>query len=686
MSQAHFHSDQTLRAHRSRTLCALAALALGIAYSVSPFAPAAAAKDKGAEKGKAKDQEDPALIFQVTNIWKAHLTVAADQWEKLEPKGGGGFFGGPRGGGPGGAGPRRPDRGGFGPGMLLAPTFLEEGDADGDGQLSKDEFSGLAAKWFGSWDKTQRGSLTGEQFGEGLSPLIRFPGFGGGGPGQGPGGGGMNLQGPEGKRNGLASAAGIEFESVRGDLVFGPHTLKDVSLRYKGNGTWMQSRDSEKKSLKMDLNDNVKGQKIAGMTKLNFHNSVTDASWMNEVLGYRLYRDAGVPAPRTAYARVQVTVPGKHNGDYFGLYSVVESVDTHFAKEVLGSKKGALFKPVSSSLFTDLGDDWKSYQQTYDPKTDLTPEQKQRVIDFCKLVSKAGDDEFAAKLASYVDLEEFARYMAVTVLLSELDGILGPGQNFYLYLDPKTDRLQFLPWDLDHSFGQFGMRGSQEEREELSIHKPWQGKNLFLEGVYKVNAFKQPYLARLKEFSETIFTPQRLSAQVDEVAAAIRDSVKEESTDKLVAFETVVAGKTLTEGGPGPGGPRGFGQPVKPIKAFVPLRQKSVLDQLSGKSEGKALGEFGFGMRGGRGPGRGGPPGGGGDGGPGRFIAMGVFSALDGNKDSSLSKEEWVQGFQRWFERWDVSKSGKLKEEQIAQGLNQEIAPFGGPPPGRPPE
>jgi len=32
---------------------------------------------------------------------------------------------------------------------------------------------------------------------------------------------------------------------------------------------------------------------------------------MNEVFVTRLFRDAGVPAPRTAYARVFVTVPGK---------------------------------------------------------------------------------------------------------------------------------------------------------------------------------------------------------------------------------------------------------------------------------------------------------------------------------------------------------------------------------------
>src|SRR5208337_4062117 len=103
--------------------------------------------------------------------------------------------------------------------------------------------------------------------------------------------------------------------------------FKNVGVRYKGNGTFMESRGSLKRSLKVDLGKYVNNPRLGGARILNFHNNVTDASWMNEVLSYRLYRDAGIPAPRTAYARVFVTVPGKHERKYFGLYSMTEAVD-----------------------------------------------------------------------------------------------------------------------------------------------------------------------------------------------------------------------------------------------------------------------------------------------------------------------------------------------------------------------
>jgi spore coat protein CotH len=665
-----------------------------------------------AEAAKEPPLKQPSELFNMTSVWTVHLKFTAEQWAAMEPKGGNrGMFGGGRGGGPGGpgggrgggpggrGGPGGP--GGFGPAMFLAPMFMQQGDQNKDGKLSKDEFAGLGDKWFAASDKEKAGKINVEQLRAGLNTALMPAGPGG--PGGGPGGGrgpGMNLQGAEGKRNGLASAAGVEFAYVHADLEFNGQVVKDVGVRYKGNGTWMQSQGTLKRSLKVDLKHFVKGQKLAGVSKLNFHNNVTDASWMNEVMSHRLYRDAGVPAPRTAYARVYVTVPGKYEKQYLGLYSIVQDIDKDFAQEDFHVKKGAIFKPVTPFLFADLGNDWAKYKQTYDPKTELSEQQTRRVMDFCKLVTSASDEEFAAKVEDYVDLEETARYMAVTVFLSTMDSILAIGQNFYVYLGPKTQKFQFLPWDLDHSFGQFPMIGSQEQRENLSIHHPWRGENRFLERLFKAEAFKKVYLGKLDEFNKTIFVPERFYKQVDEIAAAIRPAVKEESEDKLRRFNQVVGGGGESAAvGPGPNPPqagqgggggiggfiRGFmpGGNTKAIKQFVKARFQSVVDQVAGKSEGQELGGGGFGGPGNRGggPGRGGP----GGFGPGMFLGDVFMTAFDGNKDGQLTREEFAQGFGKWFEAWNSDKSGVLTEEQLRAGINKDLAPQRGGGPGGPP-
>ena len=259
---------------------------------------------------------------------------------------------------------------------------------------------------------------------------------------------------------------------------------------------------------------------------------------MNEVLAYRLYRDAGALAPRTTYAQVYLTVEGQREKRYLGLYSVSENVDENFAEDRFGTRKGAIFKPSTQELFTDWGPDWAVYNQSYDPKTDLTDAQKQRVIALGRLVSSASDEEFAAKIGDYVDLDDFARYFAVLVWLANHDSLLQNGQNFYTYLHPDTNRMHFIAWDQDFSFGNVRNNGT------LSIYSPWSGNNRFLSRLYSVEAFRSKYLARMTEFSDRLFVPERFMQQVGEIGPAIRPSIELEGAEWLAGFDQVASGRS----------------------------------------------------------------------------------------------------------------------------------------------
>lgn len=392
-------------------------------------------------------------------------------------------------------------------------------------------------------------------------------------------------------KNGYLASQGIEFPWGHGDLDFEGKVFHDVGVRFKGNGTFLNSvrnptagpvSGTEKVPYKVHLNEFVKGQKLGTkITTLDFRNNITDASWMNEVLGYRLYRDAGVPAPRTTYARLYLTIPGKFDNRLVGLYSISEDVGTPFLEERFGNGKGVLLKPYDRDTFTFFkyrGENWADYVQSLDPKSPPVPADRKRVMDFCLLVSKASDAELAQRLGSFLDLDEVARFMAVTVWLSDGDSMMDNGQNFYAYLDPKTQRLSFIPWDLDHAFGQFPQMLNQKQRENRPILPPWYRSNPFLERIFKVPAFRDLYLARLREFSGTLFDPNRLAAQVDELAPYIRPAVGEQArvnkSDILERFDKAIAGKSLDL--------REYGNgDIVPIKPFAVHRAKSVSEQLA---------------------------------------------------------------------------------------------------------
>jgi spore coat protein H len=573
--------------------------------SSTPGSPA------GTDNPSAQGKTSGRLLIE-NKIWNVELEFEKEQYAAMEPKlvmdSGMGdvphFLGMPD----------MPDAfGEFRLGNIVAPAIFKEGNSNHDSRMLKQEFVNMVGMRFQKWDIAHAGQLEAAVIKKDVSGfLIKSA---------------LSPAGPEGmfvnqqyQSEGKDQKKGVgfldmDFPYVKANLVFDGGRIPQVSVRYKGNSTYMEADTLFKRSLKVDLSNSFQGRKLYEVSKLNFHNAIMDGSWMNEVLSYRLHRDAGVPAGRTSYARVYVTVPGMFNHKYFGLYIMVEDVDKDFAKAHYDTKQGALFKPLTRQLFEDAGDSWKAYTQIYNPKTETTEGEKKRLIEFCKLISHASDAELAATIGKYLDIDEVARYLAVTVWLGDWDSLLLTGQNLIIYLHPKTNLFHLLPWDLDLTFGHLGHFARMGiNPEQLSIMHPWSGRKLFLERLFKLDEFRRIYLARMKEFSKTIFRVERIQKQVDELAAILRPAVKEESEEKLAMFDQLAAGTSDGFGDIGrDAGSDGFrGTPFqgakegpqnavglmnrgrmgpvgksKPIKVFATARALSVESQLDGKSEGE---------------------------------------------------------------------------------------------------
>jgi len=152
-------------------------------------------------------------------------------------------------------------------------------------------------------------------------------------------------------------------------------------------------------------------------------------------------------------------------------------------------------------------------------------------------VSSASDEEFAARIGDFVDLDDFARYFAVLVWIANYGSLLQNGQNFYTFLNPQTNRMQFIAWDQDFSFGNGRSNGG------VSIFSPYTGQR-FVTRIYGVETFRAKYLARMAEYSERLFLPERFAQQVREIGPAIRPSIELEGAEWLPAFDQIVAGRS----------------------------------------------------------------------------------------------------------------------------------------------
>jgi len=436
---------------------------------------------------------------------------------------------------------------------------------------------------------------------------------------------------------------GFDFDYVRADLVIGNTTLKDVAVRFKGNSTYMMMERSLKRPLKVDLDKNVAGQTFLGSAKLVLNNNVMDATCAREALAYAVYRAAGVPAPRTAFAFVRLSVPGQYDRELVGLYTLIESVERPFLEDRFGSAKGLLLKPEGTGPLSYLGPDWKRYQERYRPKTKASEKAKKKLIALTHLVHHADAERFKREIGRYIDVDEFLRYIAATVVLSSVDSFIGFAHNYYLYLSPKTDRFSIIPWDLDHSFGGLVMLASSKDLMDLSIRQPQLGRNPLVEKLLADETHFASYKAHLRKLLKDGFTPTAIRRDLAAIKAV---------TDPVRALEK----KAVSARGDAWGGwLMGvlMGRPPD-LPTFAEKRAASVQAQLDGKSKGTPMRSRW-------------PMGGG----PAAALVRPILKEADVNRDRHLTRKEVGDGVKALFATLDKGKKGELDEKVLTAGLEK---------------
>jgi putative membrane-bound dehydrogenase-like protein len=386
------------------------------------------------------------------------------------------------------------------------------------------------------------------------------------------------------KRDSEKNLFGTDFPWVEADFTADGKTLTKVGVRYAGDITYFVSTRGLKRPLKIAF-DKFSDQQYKGLSAVQLHAMPLDPSKAREALAYSIFRAAGVPAPRTAFAEVTLTVPGKHDKEYLGLYTVVENVDAKFLADRFGSDTGLAMKPFRVRGIDSLGEDWDRYKGQYQPQRDATKDEARRVIEFAKLVNQATDDEFKKQIGSFIDVDAFLRFLAANALTSNLESFFALGHNYTLYLEPKANQFHFIPGDLEFSLANFLLMGSPDQLMDLSVMKPYPGENKLTDRLLAIKDVHEKYQQLLKELTATIFTKAQLLKDIEAIDRTTKEIREKEA-------KAVVARK---EPAPGFGGPGGMGPQPPDIKTFAEKRTESVAAQLAGKSQGYAPQQFGFG-------------------------------------------------------------------------------------------
>jgi hypothetical protein len=230
-----------------------------------------------------------------------------------------------------------------------------------------------------------------------------------------------------------------------------------IGIRSRGFG----SRNAVKPSLRLDFNRYREDQKFLKLSAMVLANAYQDAGMVNRRLSMTAFAALELPAPRVVHARLFV------NGEYIGLYEVVEAVEKAFLARAFGWDSTGKQRRDGGYLFEYKWDgdvDWSYFGRDLDRYAALFEAKTHEleapsvlygpIDDMFRTINEASDGAFETEVGKYLYLAVFIRHLAVERFTSDIDGFLGDWgpNNFFIYRFEGRTLSAIIPWDKDSTF------------------------------------------------------------------------------------------------------------------------------------------------------------------------------------------------------------------------------------------
>ncbi|MDP4586017.1 MAG: CotH kinase family protein, partial [Microbacteriaceae bacterium] len=187
-------------------------------------------------------------------------------------------------------------------------------------------------------------------------------------------------------------------------------------------------------------------QRLFGLEKLTLNIMVQDPSLVRETTVYRLFRNMGVPAPRTGYAQIYVTSPGQVTNEYFGLYLNIETPDEVMLARWFGNNTAHLYE---SAYDTDVTPDY--YHQYLDSIDVGSEDDVSDLLTFVEISNLTGDTWWDA-VRERADMDEILALMGTDIFVSNWDGYTDFVRNNHFAHFDLDGTLRIMPWGNDQVY------------------------------------------------------------------------------------------------------------------------------------------------------------------------------------------------------------------------------------------
>jgi len=297
---------------------------------------------------------------------------------------------------------------------------------------------------------------------------------------------------------------------VNANLNYNNSTWTNLRLRIRGDG----SREYPKKSLKLFFDDEPFSD---GRDVLNFNAEYKDKGYLHSVLSSIVFKKAGLDCIDIEHVRLYL------NGDFFGLYVLIENMDNLFLENRNYNLSGNLYKATLDgaclSIFDNVFYHWEKKVNGTSGIDDL-----QSLIE---MLNNTHNNQFPEFLNLWFDYNQITSLIALNMLLANGSTYY---HNYYLFNDIEgSGRWIFMPWDLDLSFSAY--------TKWYSYHRSsgdWTADNPILEKSIINDYVFADIIDHISLLKNSIFNQNYLFPIIDSICNTIEASVAEDITDNVL--------------------------------------------------------------------------------------------------------------------------------------------------------
>ncbi len=311
---------------------------------------------------------------------------------------------------------------------------------------------------------------------------------------------------------------------VPGDVMYNGKEWYRVGVRFKGNSSLQSSWSSGilKLSFKLDFDEfedqypQIDNQRFYGFKKLSLKNNYNDKSMLREKVATDIFRNAGIASSHAAFYTVYVD-----HGDgpqYFGVYTLVEEVDDTVIDTQFSDNDGNLYKPdgTGASFAEGTFTEDVFVKKTNEDEADFSDIQS--VFTALHATNRTTDPEtWRANLESVFDTDTFLKYLAVNTVIQNWDTYGRMTHNYYLYNNPDTEKLSWIPWDNNEALQNGNREGSLALDFSDLNHAQWP----LIGYLYEDATYRAQYDAYVRDVVDNAFNISSMQSKYATYSALV---------------------------------------------------------------------------------------------------------------------------------------------------------------------